>query len=69
MECPACGSSRAKATTILYKNICLKRMELVDFKVPDLPVIMCYDCGELSIPGESEVLIDEAIEKMLASGQ
>jgi hypothetical protein len=69
MECPVCGSKSVKMQTILYKNICLKRMELVDFKVPDLPVIMCYDCGELSIPGESEVLIDEAVENILARGQ
>lgn len=69
MECPVCGGSHAKMKKILYKNICLKRMELVDYKVPDLPVIMCYDCGEVSIPSESEVLIDEAIEKILSSGQ
>jgi predicted nucleic-acid-binding Zn-ribbon protein len=67
MKCPVCGGSHAKMETILYKNICLKRMELVDFEIPDFPVIMCYDCGEVSIPGESEVLIDEAVEKILSS--
>jgi YgiT-type zinc finger domain-containing protein len=63
MNCPVCGSSNVRMEKILYRNQYIQFGELHDFEVPNIPAIICEDCGEVSIPGESEDLIDDYLLK------
>jgi len=65
MTCPVCESSRIRQEKILYRNQYIRNGDLCDFEIPNVPAILCEECGEISIPSDSEKMISEYLTKQI----